>query len=90
MNCKDCSGVYVCNTSLLCCPNFKKCKNNSNGLCDPCLKKYGDYQSVDIVKVCPICLEKKSMIQLPCKHQYCEECWHTKCETTTSECCLCS
>lgn len=50
--------------------------------CMNCKIEYGQIEITDKNEECPICLENKNMILLPCSHLVCFDCW--KKESATS------
>jgi len=75
--------VFKCDASL--CPiekcvlyDFCSTKMNSGllqkGMCPDCYSKYGKLVITSIITICDICLTKKTMVVMECKHLFCLEC----------------
>lgn len=87
-----------CCCELKKCHNFQYCKrlmpefllNVNHQMCIYCAVIIGKLTFHNKIDSCPICYEKKELVQVSCdKHSFCLDCWEKHCEINKSFCPLC-
>jgi hypothetical protein len=71
-----CCTLQQCRMSHMCgshCPQYLL----QNGLCMSCNNNMGNHSDLITIKAdCPVCYNHLDMIELPCNHQLCPDCWY--------------
>lgn len=82
-NCEHGCQLVECHNYKLCGDKFPKWFSYChNGMCAECAVMIGKIEFLDLKDGCPICMEKKDMIQVSCgKHKVCLDCWKQLSET---------
>ncbi len=79
------------NCQLKECHNFRMCREKRpqwvldchNSMCLDCALMIGKIKFLDEKDDCPVCLNKKDIIQISCGHKVCLDCWKNWSETIT-------